>query len=140
MDIKLIDTASRRYRKYSLWVVVALTLVVIVAISLNVLDITLVNALAVSVLYTLIVNFAYGSLWRKVAKYSLGVMTKFYLVASVLRLMTAALVVVVFCMLSQEKVAIRNFVLLFFTFYIVMLIFDSVFFARIEKSNNRINK
>jgi len=52
------------------------------------------------------------------------------------RLITAALVVVSFCMLNKVKEDIRGFVLLFFVFYMMMLIFDCVFFARIERTNN----
>ena len=110
---------------------------VIIAISVNWLDISLVSALAVSALYSIIVNLAYGSLWKRIAKSAPGTMAKFYLAASALRLITAALVVIVFCVINRsDKELIRNFIFVFFAFYLVMLVFDSVFFARIEKNNN----
>lgn len=137
MDIRQIDETSKRYFKHSLWLTAALTFAVIIAVAVNWLDISLINALAVSVLYTVVINFAYGALWKCVARSAPGTMAKFYLAASAIRLITAALVVVIFCVISRnDKEAILNFVFVFFAFYLVMLIFDSVFFARIEKNNN----
>lgn len=137
MDINLIDNTSRRYCKYGIWLTSALTFAVIIAISVNWLDISLVSALAVSALYSIIVNLAYGSLWKRIAKSAPSTMAKFYLAASALRLITAALVVIVFCVINRsDKELIRNFIFVFFAFYLVMLVFDSVFFARIEKNNN----
>ena len=137
MDINLIDNTSRRYCKYGIWLTSALTFAVIIAISVNWLDISLVSALAVSALYSIIVNLAYGSLWKRIAKSAPGTMAKFYLAASALRLITAALVVIVFCVINRsDKELIRNFIFVFFAFYLVMLVFDSVFFARIEKNDN----
>lgn len=136
MDAKLIETTSKRYCKFSLWLVVALTLIVFAAMSLNWIGMDFLNALAISAIYSIVVNFAYGSFWKKVAKSAPGTIAKFYLAASALRLITAALVVLAFCMLNDGKETIRNFIIVFFAFYLVMLIFDSVFFARIEKYNN----
>ena len=137
MDINLIDNTSRRYCKYGIWLTSALTFAVIIAISVNWLDISLVSALTVSALYSIIVNLAYGSLWKRIAKSAPATMAKFYLAASALRLITAALVVIVFCVINRsDKELIRNFIFVFFAFYLVMLVFDSVFFARIEKNNN----
>lgn len=137
MDTKQIDKTSKEYIKQSLWIIVAITFAVFIAIGVNWLEISLVNALAVSALYTVIINYAYGSSWKHVAKSAPRTMAKFYLAASALRLITAALVVVSYCIISRnDNEGIRSFILLFFTFYIVMLIFDSVFFARIEKNNN----
>ena len=111
MDINLIDNTSRRYCKYGIWLTSALTFAVIIAISVNWLDISLVSALAVSALYSIIVNLAYGSLWKRIAKSAPGTMAKFYLAASALRLITAALVVIVFCVINRsDKELIRNFI------------------------------
>ncbi|MBM6672524.1 hypothetical protein [Marseilla massiliensis] len=136
MDAKLIDLTSKRYCKYSLWLVVAMTLCGFVAMSVNWIEISLLNALAVSAIYSIVINLLYGFFWKKVAKSASGIIARFYLGVSALRLMTAALVVLAFCMLNDGKEVIRNFIIVFFAFYIVMLIFDSVFFARIEKYNN----
>ena len=44
-------------------------------------------------------------------------------------------VVAVYCVAVRQPQQIREFVIVFFVFYIATLIFDSVFFARIEKQN-----
>ena len=113
-----------------------MTLCGFVAMSVNWIEISLLNALAVSAIYSIVINLLYVFFWKKVAKSASGIIARFYLGASALRLMTAALVVLAFCMLNDGKEVIRNFIIVFFAFYIVMLIFDSVFFARIEKYNN----
>lgn len=133
MDVKKIDITSKRYFKYSLWLIAALTLLCSAAISMNVLKYSFINALAISALYNVLVNSVYVSSWRRIAKLSPNIMTRFYLAASALRLISAALVVTVYCLICHDKNSIRNFALLFMGFYIVMLVFDSVFFARVEK-------
>ena len=122
MDMnKKVDITSKRYFKYSLWLIAALTLLCSAAISMNVLKYSIVNALAISALYTVFINSIYVVFWRKMAKTSPNVMTKFYLAASA------------YCLICHDKNSIRDFALLFMSFYIVMLVFDSVFFAHVEK-------
>lgn len=137
MDVKFIEQTSKRYCKYGIWLTAALTLLAIGAIGLNWIDMAFLNAIVVSAVYSLVVIFAYCASWKWIAKTSSVNMAKFYLAASAIRLMTAALVVVAYCILSQDKVSIRYFVLLFFAYYVMMLVFDSVFFARVEKCNNQ---
>lgn len=136
MDLEFIEQVSKRYCKYGIWLAAALTLMAIGAIGLSWLDMTCLTAIVVSAVYTLVVIFAYSASWKGVAKTSPVNMTKFYLAASAIRIITAALVVMVYCVLSRDKVSIRNFSLLFFAYYVIMLVFDSVFFARVEKCNN----
>ena len=73
MDAKLIDLTSKRYCKYSLWLVVAMTLCGFVAMSVNWIEISLLNALAVSAIYSIVINLLYGFFWKKVAKSASGI-------------------------------------------------------------------
>ena len=136
MDDKLIDRISRDYNKYSLWVTSGTALIVLLSISILELS-GLVYPLIICVLYTMISSGAYGLSWKKVAKSAPGTLTKFYLVASALRMLTAVMVVILYCVISREREDIRSFVLMFFTFYIFMLVFYGVFFAYVEKKNNK---
>lgn len=137
MDIKQIDKTSKRYIKHSIWMTATITFLVCIAISVNWLDISLIKALVINALYTVIINLAYGIAWKHTAKSAPNAIGRFYLAASVLRLITAALVIVSFCLINRnDHEGIRSFILLFLAFYLVMLIFDSIFFARIEKNNN----
>jgi len=47
------------------------------------------------------------------------------------------MVAVVFCVVSRDRESIINFIIVFAVFYVVMLIFDGVFFARLEKKLNQ---
>lgn len=136
MDEKLISRISAKYQKYSLWITAALSLAMIFAMSMGTLSMDFLNPLVVSALYTLAATVVYGLSWKGVAKSSPKTLTRFYLVASALRMLTAVMVVVVYCVIIKTPEAIRNFVLVFFAFYLVMLIFDGIFFARMEKTNN----
>jgi hypothetical protein len=136
MDAKQLNLVSKRYCKYGLWLTTALTLLVILSVSVGWLEMKFITSVAICAVYTVVITFAYSLAWRRLGKVSSGMMTKFYLAAPAIRLITAALVVVSFCMLNKVKEDIRGFVLLFFVFYMMMLIFDCVFFARIERTNN----
>lgn len=136
MDRQQITNISRQYNKCSLWVVAAAALIMLLGI--NICDARqLVNPVLISVIYVLVANAAYGLSWRAVASSSPGVLGKFYLVASVLRMLTAIIVAAVFCVISGSRDAIINFVLVFSAFYVVMLVFDGVFFVRLERKRNQ---
>lgn len=135
MDNKTIKDTSKRYRQYSLWLLVAVALVILILMSVGGL-MRLTCPLLVSVAFTWIANMAYGAAWKGVALSSPSALTKFYLAASALRMMAAALVVVVYCVINRDRQSILDFVAVFFAFYVVTLVFDGVFFARVEKNNN----
>lgn len=135
MDVKTIGEVRRRYGQYGLWLTAAMALAILVVMSVWG-WMRLTCPLVVSVLFTWIANTAYGAAWKGVALSSPSALTKFYLAASALRMMAAALVVAVYCVLSRERQAILDFVAVFFAFYVVMLVFDGMFFARVEKNNN----
>lgn len=139
MDEKTISNVCGKYRQYGLWLTVAVALAILILMSVCGL-MRLACPLAVGVLFTLLVNTAYGYAWGGVAKSSPSSLTKFYLAASAIRMMAAALTVVVFCVLNRDRQAIIDFVAVFFAFYVVMLVFDGVFFARVEKNNNQKRK
>lgn len=135
MDDKAIRRTWSKYYKYSLWLVAGAALITLLFTNIYGYA-SLVRPLAFCVIYTLLANIAYGAAWKGVAKSSPSVLTKFYLAASALRMIAAVMVVVAFCMLIHDKTAIRDFVLMFFGFYVVVLVFDGIFFAIVEKKNN----
>lgn len=135
MDDNAISRTSGKYYKYSLWIVAVTALFTLLAANIYGLT-SLVSPLVICVIYTLVVNIAYGAAWKSVAKASPSVLTKFYIAAPALRMVAAIMVVVAFCLLNGDKTSIRNFVLMFFGFYVVMLVFDGIYFARVEKKNN----
>lgn len=136
MDKNVIDQISRKYNKYSLWVTAGCALVTLLAI--NICNASqFVNPLVISVLYTLISSIAYGAGWKAVASSSPMTLSKFYIAASAIRMLLALIVVAVFCVISRDKGSIQNFIIVFAAFYVVMLVFDGVFFARLERKLNQ---
>lgn len=91
--------------------------------------------LAISTVYSIFVLYIYGYSWKAVAKSSPMNLVKFYMVASVLRMLTAVMVIVVYCLIVRVRADIRNFIIMFIVFYLVTLIFDVVYFSKVEKHN-----
>ena len=125
---------ARRYFRYSLWLIAAVTLVALLAANIMYSQ-ELIVPVVVSAFFSLATSMAYGVAWRSVARSAPKTLTRFYLAAPALRMMAAALVLVVYCVAVREAAHIRLFAIVFFVFYIVTLIFDSVYFARFEKLN-----
>ena len=133
-DDDRIAAVARNYLKYSLWLVVALALIGLMAANVM-FQTSWVMPVTIAALFSLATSIAYGMAWRSVARSAPQTLTKFYLAASALRMLCAAMVVAVYCVAVRQPQQIREFVIVFFVFYIATLIFDSVFFARIEKQN-----
>lgn len=130
----VIAQQAKRYYKYSLWLVAAMTLIALLAANILWQE-ALIVPVVISAVFSLIASIAYGAAWKSVARSAPKTLTKFYLAAPALRMIAAALVVAVYCVAVRQPEKIRVFAIVFFLFYIVMLILDSVFFARIEKLN-----
>ena len=136
MDMNIVGQVSRRYTKYCLWIVTAIALVSLVII--NVLDKRqVVDYVMISVIYSLVTCFLNGASWTYVAKSSSNSLGKFYIVASSLRLLLAIVVVLVFCILANNREKILSFIAVFSPFYFVMLVFESVFYSRVERRRKR---
>ena len=98
-------------------------------------DTSIAVALAISVAFSVISCFTYARLWRKVALKSPAVLTKFYLASPVVRMLAGALVIIVYCLLVRSRSEIIQFAVVFGIFYLLILIVDSVFFSRLERTN-----
>lgn len=131
----IILTVSRRYKKISLWVICAISLILLFAMNLMQ-NVSGLNALLVSAVYSLVLSFGYGEVWYRAAKSSPTALTRFYLVAMVIRLLLGAVVVLVYCLLMKDnRDAIIRFVIIFSIFYAATIMLDAIYFARVEKKN-----
>lgn len=132
-----IDRVGRQYNKVSLWIIAALTLIGLFVIQLTG-KMSLINSLLLSAVYSLITCWIYGKTWKNVARKSPNVLTRFYMAASALRMILAFVVVLLMIVILRNDIpTMEGYVCVFAAFYILMLIFDSVYFARIEKSENK---
>lgn len=136
MEKEQIKTIGRNYRKYTLWINMSMALVILMACrvsaSCDSILPQVVKPLVVSALFSLVSSTAYGEAWQAVAKSSPASLAKFYLAASALKMMAAAVVFLIYVVVC-DKSNIVGFAAIFVLFYVVLLVFDCIYFARIEK-------
>ena len=95
------------------------------------------TSIAISAVYTLLATLAFIAGYRAVG-HSQRALTLYGLVAMVLRMLSAAMVVIAFLVVVDDNLWRRTFIIIFSLFYLVMLIFDVVFYIRSQKQVNNI--
>lgn len=138
LRLQTIRQASIRYKQISLWLTAAVALAVLFACRLSaqcddMID-QVVNPLVVSAIFSLVASTAYGEAWKAVAKSSPANLAKFYLAAMMLKMMAGVLVFLIYVLVC-DKQNILGFTAIFALFYVVLLVFDCIYFARVEKKN-----
>lgn len=138
LRLQTIRQASIRYKQISLWLTAAVALAVLFACRLSAqcddMIAQVVNPLVVSAIFSLVASIAYGEAWKAVAKSSPANLAKFYLAALVLKLMAGTLVFLIYVLVCDRQ-NILGFTAIFALFYVVLLVFDCIYFARVEKKN-----
>lgn len=138
LRLQTIRQASIRYKQISLWLTAAVALAVLFACRLSAqcddMIAQVVNPLVVSVIFSLAASTAYGEAWKAVAKSSPANLARFYMAALVLKLMAGTLVFLIYVLVC-DKQNILGFTAIFALFYVVLLVFDCIYFARVEKKN-----
>lgn len=138
LRLQTIRQASIRYKQISLWLTAAVALAVLFGCRLSAqcddMIAQVVNPLVVSAIFSLVASTAYGEAWKAVAKSSPANLAKFYLVAMMLKMMAGVLVFLIYVLVC-DKQNILGFTAIFALFYVVLLVFDCIYFARVEKKN-----
>lgn len=138
LRLQTIRQTSIKYKQISLWLTAAVALAVLFACRLSAqcddMIAQVVNPLVVSAIFSLVASTAYGEAWKAVAKSSPANLAKFYLAALVLKLMAGTLVFLIYVLVC-DKQNILGFTVIFALFYVVLLVFDCIYFARVEKKN-----
>lgn len=138
LRLQTIRQASIRYKQISLWLTAAVALAVLFACRLSAqcddMIAQVVNPLVVSAIFSLVASTAYGEAWKAVAKSSPANLAKFYLAAMMLKMMAGVLVFLIYVLIC-DKQNILGFTAIFALFYVVLLVFDCIYFARVEKKN-----
>ena len=133
VDIAIVKKLADRHLLYTCFLVIILT--VISMFALEYLDVRqYVPEMEICAVYSFVIGFIYDRAWKSVVLKGKD-LTKFYLVASGVKVFVSAFVVLIYCLAVRETQAILHFVTMFLAFYFIMLVFDSVFFARIEKGH-----
>ncbi len=138
LRLQTIRQASIRYKQISLWLTAAVALAVLFACRLSAqcddMIAQVVNPLVVSAIFSLAASTAYGEAWKAVAKSSPANLARFYMAALVLKLMSGTLVFLIYVLVCDRQ-NILGFTAIFALFYVVLLVFDCIYFARVEKKN-----
>lgn len=136
MRLQHIKQAGIKYKQITLWLTAGISLIILMAcrISASCDDILaqVVNPLVVSAIFSLISSTAYGEAWTAIAKSSPVNLTKFYLAASALKMIAGAIVFLIYVLVC-DKQNILGFAAIFLLFYVVLLVFDTIYFSRVEK-------
>ncbi len=138
MEKQQIQQIARKYKQISLWITAGVSLAILfgcrVSVQCDSIVSQVVNPLAVSVIFSLVCSIAYGEAWQSIAKSSPANLAKFYLAASALKMMAAAVTFLIYVMVC-DKSTIVGFAAIFMLFYIILLVFDCIYFARVEKKS-----
>lgn len=138
LRLQTIRQVSIKYKQISLWLTAAVALAVLFACRLSAqcddMIAQVVNPLVVSAIFSLVASTAYGEAWKAVAKSSPANLAKFYLAAMMLKMMAGVLVFLIYVLVC-DKQNILGFTVIFALFYVVLLVFDCIYFARVEKKN-----
>ena len=138
LRLQIIRQASIRYKQISLWLTAAVALAVLFACRLSAqcddMIAQVVNPLVVSAIFSLVASTAYGEAWKAVAKSSPANLAKFYMAALVIKMVAGTLVFLIYVLVC-DKQDILGFTAIFALFYVVLLVFDCIYFARVEKKN-----
>ena len=139
MRLQTIRQANIKYKQISLWLTALMALAILFACRLSALcnDILpqVVNPLVVSAIFSLVASTAYGEAWKAVAKSSPANLAKFYMAALVIKMVAGTLVFLIYVLVC-DKQNILGFTAIFALFYVVLLVFDCIYFSRVEKKNN----
>jgi len=87
------------------------------------------TSIAISLVYTLLATLAFVAGYRAVRN-SDKALTLYGLVAMVLRMLSAALVVIVFLFVVKDMAFRQTFIITFAACYLLMLVFDVWFYIR----------
>ena len=138
LRLQTIRQASIRYKQISLWLTAAVALAVLFACRLSAqcddMIAQVVNPLVVSAIFSLVASTAYGEAWKAIAKSSPTNLAKFYMAALVIKMVAGTLVFLIYVLVC-DKQNILGFTAIFALFYVVLLVFDCIYFARVEKKN-----
>ncbi len=134
VDISQVKKIADRHLIYTCLIVISL--VVLSMFALDYLDAKrYVTELKICGYYSFIIGLIYNRSWKKVVQGGTFDITKFYLIASGVRMFVATLAVLIYVVVVREPQTVLYFVIMFLAFYFILLVFDSVYFALIEKGN-----
>lgn len=125
------------YNKVLICILAGLTMLGLLTMQLTGLSV-LLYPMVISVVFSFVCGWTYIQGWKAIARRAPESMPKYYLAGSAFRLMAAAIVLLVYCVVERHDIqTIKWFAIVFIVYYIVTLVFDAVFFAKVSKNSNK---
>lgn len=131
-------TIAQKYIRLSILLLAAMFLLSLLYIQLCGERQSMIVPLVVTVLFQLFSCLLYGWAWKKISVTSPDSLPTLYISASGLRILAGAITVLLYCFLTENKAAIRFFVIIFLIYYFVILIYDTVYFVKVEKNSKKV--
>ena len=125
------------YLRQSICLTVGITLLTLLFVNLRGGMEQLLVPIGISAVFQLVACIAYGLVWKWVSATSPASMPTLYMAASACRMFAAVVVVMVYCLLTDDRDAIRFFVVTFLIYYFVILVYDTWYFVKIEKKTKQ---
>lgn len=129
MNNKVVNT----YLRQSISLIVGLTLLFLLYINVWGGADVMTVPLCISAVFQLVACLIYGFVWKIVASSSPGSLPTLYMTASGCRMFAGIVTVLAYCFATDDKDAIKFFVITFLIFYFIILIYDTAYFMRVEK-------
>ena len=121
------------YLRQSICLIAGLTLLALLYVNLKC-DMELMTMpICISAVFQLVACIAYGLVWKWVSSSSPASLPTLYMAASAFRMFVAIVIVLAYCLLTDNQASIKFFVVTFLIYYFVILIYDTWYFVKIEK-------
>lgn len=121
------------YLRQSICLTAGMTLLALLFVNLKGGMEQLLMPICISAVFQLVACIVYGLVWKWVAATSPASMPTLYMAASACRMFAAVVVVMAYCLLTDDRDSIRFFVVTFLIYYFVILVYDTWYFVKIEK-------
>ena len=121
------------YLRQSISVIAGMTLLALLLVNVKGGMEQLITPIFISAVFQLVACIGYGLVWKWVSATSPASIPTLYMAASACRMFLAVVVVMAYCLLTDNRDTIRFFVVTFLIYYFVILIYDTWYFVKIEK-------
>lgn len=121
------------YLRQSICLIAGLTLLALLYVNLKG-DMGLMTMpIFISAVFQLVACIAYGLVWKWVSTSSPASLPTLYMAASAFRMFVGIVIVLAYCFVADDQTSIKFFVVTFLIYYFVILIYDTMYFVKIEK-------
>ena len=127
-----INKAARKYIKYVLLLLVGITLLAFIYMNISCTP-QLLQPIIISLIYSATVSLLFILIWKTVVNNSHEYAVQLYLGFTATRFITAILVILAYFLLENILRARLLFAITFCSYYLIMLIFDTIFFINTER-------